>query len=207
MADKLLAARGAGQVGQKWPANFVKPTDSLKTRFNRAYDKQRALCENPVLIKSWFELIEQTKATYSICDDDVWNFDEAGFMMGKITTQLVVTGSEKRGRPKAIQPGNREWATQIAAINAAGWSIQPFIILTSQYHLSAWYEDAAIPRNWAIAVSDNKWTNNKLGVKWLKHFNAHTKTRTIGARRLLILDRHGSHNSLEFQALCQESNI
>jgi hypothetical protein len=34
MANKLLAARGAGQVGQKWPANFVKRTDSLITRFN-----------------------------------------------------------------------------------------------------------------------------------------------------------------------------
>jgi hypothetical protein len=34
MADKLLAARSAGQVEQKWPANFVKRTDSLKTRFN-----------------------------------------------------------------------------------------------------------------------------------------------------------------------------
>ena len=29
-------------------------------------------------------------------------------MMGKVTTQLVVTGSERRGRPKAIQPGDRE---------------------------------------------------------------------------------------------------
>ena len=86
MADKLLAARGAGQVGQKWPANFVKRTDSLTTRFNRAYDRQRALCEDPVLIKSWFELVEQTKAKYGICDEDVYNFDEAGFMMGKITT-------------------------------------------------------------------------------------------------------------------------
>jgi hypothetical protein len=34
MADKLLAVRSAGQVGQKWPANFVKRTDSLKTSFN-----------------------------------------------------------------------------------------------------------------------------------------------------------------------------
>ena len=167
MADKLLAARGAGQVGQKWPANFVKRTDSLKTRFNRAYDRQRALCEDPILIRDWFELVEQTKAKYGICDEDVWNFDEAGFMMGKIMTQLVVTGSERRGRPKALQPGNREWATLIAGINAAGWSIPPFIILTGQYHLSAWYEDAAIPRDWAIAVSDNGWTTNKLGVEWL----------------------------------------
>jgi hypothetical protein len=86
MADKLLAARDGGYVGQKWPANFVKRTDSLKTCFNRAYDRQRALCEDPILIRSWFELVEQTKAKYGILDEDVYNFDEAGFMMGKITT-------------------------------------------------------------------------------------------------------------------------
>ena len=108
MANKVLAARSAGQVGQKWPANFVKRTDSLTTRFNRAYDRQRALCEDPVLIRSWFKLVEETKTKYGICNEDVYNFDEAGFIMGKITTQLVVTGSERRGRPKAIQPGDRE---------------------------------------------------------------------------------------------------
>ena len=207
MANRLLAARGAGQVGVHWPRNFVKRTDSLKTRFNRPYDRQRALCEDPVLIKSWFELVEQTKAKYGICNNDVYNFDEAGFMMGKITQQLVVTGSERRGRPKAIQPGDREWVTVIAAINAAGWSVPPFLIFAGKYHLSAWYEEAEIPRDWAIAVSDNGWTNNELGVDWLKHFDAYTKARTVGARRLLILDGHESHHSLEFQDLCKENNI
>ena len=120
MADRLLAARGAGQVGVHWPRNFVKRTDRLTTCFNRPYDRQRALCEDLALIRSWFELVEETKTKYGICDEDVYNFDEAGFMMGKITTQLVVTGSERRGRLKAIQPGNREWVTLIAAINAAG---------------------------------------------------------------------------------------
>jgi hypothetical protein len=146
MADKLLAARGAGQVRQKWPANFVKRTDSLTTCFNRVYNRQRALCEDPALIKQWFELVEQTQAKYGICDEDVYNFDEAGFMMGKITTQLVITGSERRGRPKSIQSGNREWVTLIAAINAAGWSVPPFLIFAGKYHLSAWYEED-IPRD------------------------------------------------------------
>jgi hypothetical protein len=146
MANRLLAARGADQVGVHWPRNFVKRTDSLMTRFNRAYDRQRALCEDPVLIRGWFELVEQTKAKYGICDEDVYNFDEAGFMMGKITTQLVVTGAERRGRPKAIQPGDREWVTVITAINAAGWSVPPFLIFAGKYHLSAWYEEAEIPR-------------------------------------------------------------
>jgi hypothetical protein len=77
------------------------------------YDRQRALCENPVLIRRWFELVEQTKAKYGILDEDVFNFDKAGFMMGKIMTQLVVTGSERRGRSKAIQPSDRNWTTVI----------------------------------------------------------------------------------------------
>ena len=58
MADRLLAARNAGQVGVHWARNFVKGTDSLKTRFNRAYDRQRALCEDPILIRGWFDLVE-----------------------------------------------------------------------------------------------------------------------------------------------------
>tara|TARA_R110002003_G_scaffold2609_1_gene24486 strand:+ start:2082 stop:2783 length:702 start_codon:yes stop_codon:yes gene_type:complete len=131
-------------------------------------------------------------------------------MMGKITTQLVVTGSERRGRPKAIPPGNREWVTVIAGINAASWAIPPFLIfaslLASIYHLSAWHEEN-IPRHWAIAVSSNGWTNNELGVEWLKHFNAHAKTRFRGARRLLVLDCQECHHSLEFQELCKENNI
>ncbi|KAJ8117809.1 hypothetical protein OPT61_g1084 [Boeremia exigua] len=176
IANRLLAARGADQVGVHWPRNFVKRTDSLTTRFNRAYDRQRALCEDPVLIRGWFKLVEQTKAKYSICNKDVYNFNEVGFMMGKITTQLVVTGAERRGRLMAIQPGD----------------LLLFLIFAGKYHLSAWYEEAEIPRDWAIAVSDNGWTNNKLRVEWLKHFNAYTKARTVGARRLLILDGYES---------------
>jgi hypothetical protein len=52
MADKLLLARDGCPVGRDWPRNFVKRTDSLTTRFNRPYDRQRALCEDPVLISS-----------------------------------------------------------------------------------------------------------------------------------------------------------
>jgi hypothetical protein len=88
--------------------------------------------------------------------------------------------------------------TLIQAINAAGWTIPPFLIFAGQYHLSTWYEEETILRDWAIAVSDNGWTTNKLGVEWLKHFIKHTENKVVGARRLLILDSYKSHQSLEF---------
>jgi hypothetical protein len=68
MADKLLSKRGAGQVGKLWPRNFVNRTDSLTTRFNRPYDWQRAVCEDPDTISGWFNLVARTKATYGILD-------------------------------------------------------------------------------------------------------------------------------------------
>ncbi|KAF1922201.1 uncharacterized protein M421DRAFT_414642, partial [Didymella exigua CBS 183.55] len=64
-----------------------------------------------------------------ICNKDVYNFNKASFIIGKITTQLVITGVERRGRPKTLQPGNREWVTLIAAISAAGWSVPPISLV------------------------------------------------------------------------------
>jgi hypothetical protein len=48
------------------------------------------------------------KAKYGIADEDTYNFDETGFLMGKISSQLVVTGSEKPGKQKKLQPGDRK---------------------------------------------------------------------------------------------------
>jgi hypothetical protein len=77
-------------VGINWPTNFVKRTDSLATRFNRPYDRQRALYEDPITIQAWFERVARTKATFGIYNEDTYNFDEAGFMIGKISARLVV---------------------------------------------------------------------------------------------------------------------
>ena len=77
-------------------------------------------------------------------DDNIYNFDEIGFIIGQITPRAVVTASERRGRPKTIQPGNREWATVIQGINATRWTIPPFIILKARHHLLSWYKDGEI---------------------------------------------------------------
>ena len=207
MANSLRSARNLDQVGSNWPSTFVKRQPELQVRFNRKYDYKRALCEDPAIIRAWFQLVERMKAKYGIQDKDTYNFDETGFMMGMISTGAVVTASERRGRPKSVQPGNREWTTVIQGINAMGWAIPPFVIFQGKHHLSAWYKEPSLPQNWVIAVSTNGWTTNELSLQWLKHFDTHTKARTTGAHRLLIVDGHESHESLEFQQYCKEQKI
>jgi hypothetical protein len=138
IANSLLADRNALPVGKRWAHNFIKRQPELKTRLFRRYDYQRAKCEDPTIICGWFRLVQNTIAKYGIRSDDIWNFDETGFMMGIIMAGMVVTGSERQGRPKLVQPGNREWITVIQAINAEGQSIVPFIISAGQYHLANW---------------------------------------------------------------------
>jgi hypothetical protein len=128
-------------------------------------------------------------------------------MMGMIEPGMVVTSAERRGMPKSVQPGNREWITVIEAVNAEGQSIAPFIIGSGQYHLANWYRECNLPGDWVIALSENGWTNNQLGLDWLKHFDQSTKKESTGPYRLLILDGHESHHSAEFMRYCEEKKI
>ncbi|KAK7570464.1 hypothetical protein V3481_019323 [Fusarium oxysporum f. sp. vasinfectum] len=207
MANSLLADRDASPVGKRWAHNFIKRQPELKTRIFRRYDYQRAKCEDPTIIRGWFRLVQNTIAKYGIRSGDIWNFDETGFMMGIIQSGMVVTGSERQGRPRSVQPGNREWITAIPAINAEGQSIPPFIIGSGQYHLANWYRESNLPGDWVIATSQNGWTNNELGLEWLKHFDRSTAKRSVGLYRLLILDGHESHHSVDFERYCQDHKI
>jgi hypothetical protein len=40
-----------------------------------------------------------------------------------------------------------------------------FIIFQGKNHLSAWYEEDNLPHDWVIAVSENGWTTNALGLQ------------------------------------------
>jgi uncharacterized protein YoaH (UPF0181 family) len=102
MANSLRAERNLGHVGLNWPSTFVKRQPELTVKFNRKYDYKRALCEDPEVIQGWFRLVANIKAKYGIQDDDTYNFDKAGFMMGVILTGAVVTASKRRGQPKAV---------------------------------------------------------------------------------------------------------
>jgi hypothetical protein len=209
MANVLLAGRGQNPppqpVGKNWPTRFINDHSELSIRWNRKFNSQRAKCEDPRTINAWFQLVQETRLRYGIGDEDIFNFDETGFMMGMIATSKVVTSSDTVGRAITIQPGNRDWTTVIEGINAMGWAIPPYVILAAKVHQSGWYHN--LPPDWAIAVSDNGWTNDELGFEWLKHFNTHTEARTKGTYRLLILDGHGSHATPQFDQYCTANRI
>lgn len=164
MADLLLAVRGGRRVGTRWAQRFVVRRPELKTYVNRAYDYQRTRCEDPKIMKDWFRLVANMKAKYGIQDCDTYNFDETGFMMGAIRPAMVITRADRIGKPRSVQPGNREWATAIVCISGDGYAMPPYLVLQGRHHLANWYTQTGLPHDWVIRTTTNGWTDNKTGL-------------------------------------------
>ncbi len=129
--------------------------------------------------------------------------DESGSAIGmEQRSKVILPIEEKEAFSK--QDGNREWATLVECIRVIGGDIPPFLIVKGQYILEDMCQLFGDSRA-TLAVSDNGWTNDELGVEWLRHFNRYTPS--IGAYRLLILDNHGSHATIAFIDYAYENKI
>ncbi|KAF2191952.1 DDE-domain-containing protein, partial [Zopfia rhizophila CBS 207.26] len=66
---------------------------------------------------------------------------------------------------------------------------------------------AGVPKNWTVTISETGWTNNQLGLIWLKDVFEPNTRNTTGAKRLLIMDGHSSHCTEPFECYAREHNI
>ncbi|KAI9044515.1 uncharacterized protein KD926_000426 [Aspergillus affinis] len=209
LAEILLAAKlkpfapNNAFISYRWVNRFINRHEAeLQSKCTRRYDYQRAKCEGPNLIKRWFDLVQNTIHKYEILEPDTYNMDETGFQMGVASTAKVVCGAESReSNARSVQPGNREWVTAIITISAAGVVLPPQIIFAGKMQQQKWYED--ISDGYQVSVSENGWTNDKVGFEWLQFFDNFTSSKTAGQYRLLLLDGHGSHSTLEFDQLAK----
>jgi len=134
-------------------------------------------------------------------------------MMGKSDRCKVICGRRGRGiTGKLAQDGNRELITVIVTICGDRSVLPPLVIYKGAKRYMGWFQlldKDSEAGDYLFAISPKGWTNCKLGMEWLKHFNRVTKPRiTItSSYRLLIIDGHDSHVRLEFVKYCDEADI
>jgi hypothetical protein len=128
-------------TNQNWIRKFIDRHEVLKSKYNRKYDYQRVKCEDSKLIRVWFQRVQATIAKYNIHEDDIYNFDKTDFQMSVISMAKIITRSDRAGRPRTTQSGNREWVTVIETICTRSLAIPPLITFEAIMHQATWYEN------------------------------------------------------------------
>jgi hypothetical protein len=134
------------------------------------------------------------------------NMDEKGTLMGCMNRECILVPKEEKNA-FISQDGKREWASSLECVSADGSSIDAFVIVKG-IHMREDLFDHTTP-HMTIVTSDKGWTSNEIAMVWLRHhFEPQTRDpEDANAPRLLIVDGHESHCSIEFIEFCCDKNI
>lgn len=136
---------------------------------------------------------------------DIYSFDETGFRIGCINGRIVITHTNTK-HVYLTDPNNRDFITSMECIWSDGSAIQPMIVLKGSVFLEKHF-DNNMDNGVLFAQSNTGYSNDKLGIIWLSHFNSQTINRTKGKYRLLVFDGRGSHLSGDFLVYCWQWDI
>ena len=215
MVRNFASEIGGRPAGKSWPSRFVERHKlKLISRWTTGMDATRHKADSAFKYTLYFELLKRKIEQYSIDSRHIYNMDEKGFLMGVLSKskRLFSRRQYERGKVRHIlQDGNREWITTIACICADGSALSPGLIYhsTSGKLQDSWLQDFDVTKHNAFfASSPSGWTNNEIGVSWLKDvFDRETKAKARQSYRLLILDGHGSHVTMDFIEFCDANKI
>jgi hypothetical protein len=216
MVQNFATTLAGKHVGRGWVRRFVKRHNvDLLSRYTSAMDKDRHMANSEKKYQLYFDLLHSKIKEYGILPSNMYNMDEKGFLIGVIGSSHRIFSRrawEKREVTSAVQDGNREWITTVACVGADGVALPPLIIFEAEngnlrdswvFGITPEYKDQVF-----VASSPSGWTNNQLGVAWLEHiFNRYTEEKCRRSWRLLILDGHGSHITMEFLDYCNNHKI
>ena len=145
-----------------------------------------------------------TRAKYGVADEDIYNMDEKGFAMGIADSSKVIV--KRKTTPFNVHPGNRDWVSLVECISSRGTVLPAYNIFQGSQVQKDWLEAIADPLT-TLQVSPNGWTDAEIGFHWLEHvFHPQTK-RTQGIYKMLIVDGHESHISMNFIKFCDQERI
>jgi hypothetical protein len=215
MIANFASAVAQEPVSESWVTRFInKYSINLISHYSTGMDSNRHNADSYVKYELYFNLLQRKIAQYKVDAEHTYNMDEKGFMIG-ITTRTKHVFSRRmweKGEVKAsLQDGNRAWVTLLACVCGDGTALPPGLLYDSANSTiqSSWVEEIQ-PGVHSVLVSSSPtgWTNNDIGLAWLQQvFDRFTKTKARRKWRLLILDGHGSHVTMDFINYCDRNKI
>lgn len=206
---RQFAAHLSGKrPGLNWIDGFLGRHPEVRLGKVANLDPKRAKAFNQSTVAFHFDYLKKVLEEHGIPWENVYNMDEKGCQRG---------GGKKAAQEKYFIPrskmeqyrqssDNLELVTIIECVCADGTSIKPTFVFSGTEYEAEWAE---VDDKIAVGLSENGWTNNKIGLEWLKKcFVPQAQERnTSGQPILLILDGHGSHETLEMLEYAHDNNV
>jgi len=97
--------------------------------WSKTWSSVRSGAVNERVVNHWFQLLGEIVTKFSISPDCIFSMDETSTFLDKPTSKTLYIGStESSHQPIAIHDENRETATLIPIISAAGKVFRPTVI-------------------------------------------------------------------------------
>jgi hypothetical protein len=172
---------------------------------SRPIEAARAKGAQVEQIQEFYNLLQSVQKASGVRVENSWNMDESGIALGACTNSIRLGDASKK-KTLVQSPKDREWVSIVEAILALGRLIRPLVIFKGKHIQLTWFHHNKVP-NWIYTTSKNGWIANRIAFNWLtKVFLPETKPPGNEAR-LLILNGHGSHHTIEFLWECKANNV
>jgi hypothetical protein len=218
-------------LGRHWVDRFVQAFPQLRTYKPKPHDTIRGQAANPANVAGWYKLLgdvllaridfEEYPDLESIDPECIYACDESGFQPCGSTSGEKVIGRAGQKLQYQQNGGSRETITVLATICADGTALPPAVIFKGEHFLVKWSQENPLQCSYVhnhtyiittnfydrLGVAKKGFVNGEITGRWAIHFDEQTRAKAAGRYRVLLVDGHVSHFSMDFLQECRNRHI
>ncbi|KAE8220214.1 hypothetical protein CF326_g8796, partial [Tilletia indica] len=196
-------------LGPHWFSRFIERHESrlaFRTKASLSRERARGLTRSNAT--HFYNLLYSLQEQYKFDAQAILSMDETGVQHGVASRSFkYAVSSQRRDQTAAARKdGSQELTTVIETIAADGTALPPvYIFKGKKVDLSLAFEETL---GGYITSSETGWTNSAIAQKWFERVLLPTRGGSSQpAPRLLIMDGHGSHFTLQMLEMAVAANI
>jgi hypothetical protein len=141
-----------------------------------------------------------------IKEENTWNCDEIGFMVGYLQRGGFVWTFNEIEKPELTDSHDLVSVTAVEAVSATGKSIPTFLIIPGT-NIPVYFIQNDLEDDIVITMSEKGYITDIIALEWIKHFELHTRPDDPIEKRVLLLDSCENHFTEELVHFCFQHNI
>ena len=195
----------SGYAGEDWFSGYMNRFPNLSLRRPEATSLSRSTSFNKKNVNEFFDNLEGLLEKHKFGPNDIYNSDETGCStVQKVGNTKVIAVKNEKQVGKITSGERGALVTMLGTINAAGNSVQPFMVFP-RVHFKDSMLHGAPPGTVGVAYETGWMTSENFKV-FMQHFIQSTKCskeRPV----LLLLDNHDTHLSIDTIDVAKENGV